>query len=42
MNLKLYGQNKEFFSIFNGPIAQWRTSMLSTFEGLALKAGADA
>ena len=42
MNLKLYGQNKEYFSIFNDPIAQWRTIMLSTFDGSALKAPAYA
>lgn len=42
MNVKLYDQDKEYFSIFNDPIVHGRTNMLSAFEGLALKADADA
>ena len=40
MNLKLYDQDKELFSISEGPIAHWRTRMLNAFDWLALKTSA--
>jgi hypothetical protein len=41
MNLKLNDQDKECFSISEGPIAHWRTRMLDAFEEFALIGVAD-
>ena len=41
MHLKLNDQDKEYFSISEGPIAHWRTRMLNAFEEFALIGVAD-